>query len=109
MTNEQRQHPRVPVEMFVEESQGGARYFQRTGNLSAGGLFLEGTFTHPRGTHVELRFTLPGEREQVSVRGEIVGEPDPGRLGMHVRFIGLDEQPDLRDRLAAFVDGRSSR
>ena len=105
--SDKRQHARVQVEMFVEERQDGSRYFQRTGNLSAGGMFLEGTFPHPRGTMVELRFTLPGEPEPVSVRGEIVGEPDAQRLGMHVRFVGLAEQPELARRLAAFVDGRS--
>ena len=99
----QRQSQRVALEMWVEEISGGTRYFQRAGNLSAGGLFLEGTIPHPRGTMVELSFVLPGETAPVRVRAEIVGSPDPERLGMHARFVDLDAQPEVAARLTAFL------
>lgn len=101
---ERRVQKRIPVEMWVEEVRGADRYFQRSGNLSAGGMFLDSTIPHPKGTIVHLKFTLPGDTEPVNVRGEIVGDPDETRLGMHVKFLGLEDDPKLAERLKAFVD-----
>jgi hypothetical protein len=103
MTDERRGEKRIPVEMWVEEFRGEEIYYQRSGNVSAGGLFLDGTIPHPRGTIVQLRFTLPGEAEAIDLRGEIVGDPDEERLGMHVKFLGLEAEPAIAGRLRGFV------
>lgn len=102
VVNEKRAYKRIPVMMWVEEVRDKATYFQRSGNLSLGGLYLDGTIPHPRGTKVQLRFSLPGEEDVIEVRGEIVGEPDEEHLGMHVKFEGLSSS--LQQRLRAFVD-----
>ncbi len=99
---EKRSHKRIPIMMWVEEVREKATYFQRTGNLSVGGLYLDGTIPHPKGTMVKLTFTLPNEAEAMTVQGEIVGEPDEERLGMHVRFVDLD--PDQLARVRAYID-----
>jgi hypothetical protein len=65
-------------------------------------MYLDGTIPHPRGTVVNLRFTLPGDSEPIAVKGEIVGEPDEERLGMHVRFLELPEAAAAR--LKKFVE-----
>ncbi len=90
--------------MWVEEQRGADVYYQRSANLSMGGIYLDGTIPHPRGTIVQLRFTLPGEDETVSVRGEIVGEPNEERLGMHVKFLPEDLKGRLVEVLRDFVD-----
>jgi uncharacterized protein (TIGR02266 family) len=90
--------------MWVEQSHGNELYFQRSGNLSEGGMYLEHTLPHPIGTVVTLQFTLPGEHVPVRLRGEIVGiatEKDPG---MSVRFLEMDA--DTRVRIGAFLAGR---
>lgn len=99
-----RAHRRLPVEMWVEEIRGADRYFQRSANLSLGGIYLDGTIPHPKGTVVQLKFTLPGDSEPIAVRGEIVGDPNEDRLGMNVKFVGIGDDPKLLARLRAFLD-----
>ena len=102
--DERRSNKRIPVEMWVEEVRGTDRYFQRSANISTGGIYLDGTIPHPKGTIVQLKFTLPGEEEAVEVRGEIVGEPTEERLGMHVKFIELEGNASLQERIRRFID-----
>src|SRR3990172_1699254 len=101
---EKREEKRIPVEMWVEELRGQDTYFQRSANLSAGGVYLGGTIPHPRGTVVQLKFPLPGESEPITVSGEIVGVPGAERLGMHVKFLDLKEDAAVLERVRAFVD-----
>ena len=85
--------------MWVDETHEGTTYFQRAGNLSAGGIYIEGTIPHQPGTKIRLRFTLPGDSKPVEVRGEVVAGT-AADTGMHVRFIDLSEQPDVAEKLA---------
>jgi uncharacterized protein (TIGR02266 family) len=91
MTVERRHGVRVPVQIWVEEKTDRELYFQRSANLSTGGIYLENTIPHPVGTRVTLRFTLPGEAEKIEVRAEvaaaIAGEEE---FGMGLKFVELD-------------------
>ncbi|MGB9600666.1 MAG: PilZ domain-containing protein [Myxococcota bacterium] len=91
---EKRAHTRVPIDIWVEESRDGELYYQRTANISEGGLFFERTVPHPKGTIVNLKFTLPNQTEPIKVKGEIVNLPnDAEGLGMGIKFLDLtDEQ-----------------
>jgi uncharacterized protein (TIGR02266 family) len=100
-TGERRGEPRVPIEMWVEETTGSERYFRRAGNLSRGGLRLEHTIPLPVGTVVNLTFTLPGDKTPVAVSGEIVSAAAPEDLRMGVKF--LDPTPEARERIDAFL------
>src|SRR5262245_11612751 len=91
---ERRAADRVPIEMWVEETSDRELYFQRSANLSTGGIFLEHTVPHPIGKVVNLQFTLPGDSERIQARGEIVSAPAGKELGMGIRFVDLD--PDVR-------------
>ena len=51
---ERRNDPRIPLEMWVEETNNEERYFRRAANLSRGGLRLEHTIPLPIGTMVHL-------------------------------------------------------
>jgi uncharacterized protein (TIGR02266 family) len=84
---ERRGGPRIPIEMWVEETTGSERYFRRAGNLSRGGLRLEHTIPLPVGTHVNLTFTLPGDKTPIEVSGEIVSAAGPEELRMGVKFV----------------------
>ena len=99
--SERRESPRIPVEMWVEESTERELYFQRSANLSVGGIFLENTIPHPKGTVVNLQFTLPGDTTPIKVRGEIVNAAASDELGMGIKFIQVD--PGAERRIADFV------
>jgi hypothetical protein len=87
--------------MWVEETTGSERYFRRAGNLSRGGLRLEHTIPLPVGTKVNLTFTLPGDKTQVAVSGEIVSAAGPEELRMGVKFV--DPSPEARAQIDAFL------
>src|SRR3954454_6398275 len=81
-SEERRGGPRIPIEMWVEETTGSERYFRRAGNLSRGGLRLEHTIPLPVGTMVNLTFTLPGDKTAIAISGEIVSAAGPEELRM---------------------------
>ena len=100
-TGERRGGPRLPIEMWVEETTGSERYFRRAGNLSKGGLRLEHTIPLPVGTRVNLTFTLPGDTGAVQVSGEIVSAAGPEELRMGVKFINPSK--DAQAKIDAFL------
>src|SRR3954464_1314963 len=85
--SERRGGPRIPIEMWVEETTDSERYFRRAGNLSRGGLRLDPPIPLPLGTVVNLTFTLPGDAAPVTVSGEIVSTAGPDALRMGVKFV----------------------
>ena len=92
MSTERRQGARVPVQIWVEEKTDRELYFQRSANLSTGGIYLENTIPHPVGTRVNLRFQLPGDEEKIEVKAEvaaaIAGEEE---FGMGLKFLDLGD------------------
>jgi uncharacterized protein (TIGR02266 family) len=98
---ERRASQRIDVQLHVVEQLEDSLYFQRTANISAGGLFLEGTMPHPPGTKVKLRFQLPGDDEPIEVDGEIAAPSKEDDLGMGVRFIDLSDRD--RERIESFI------
>jgi uncharacterized protein (TIGR02266 family) len=99
MTAERRQGLRVPVQIWVEEATDRELYFQRSANLSAGGIYLENTIPHPIGTQVTLRFNLPGSQDRLEVRAEVVGAiAGEEELGMGLKFLNLDAHQTERIR-----------
>ena len=102
MTVERRQGMRVPVQIWVEEKSDRELYFQRSANLSGGGIYLENTIPHPVGTRVTLRFTLPGDSEKLEVKAEvaaaIAGEEE---FGMGLKFVNLGA--DVAERIQKYI------
>ncbi len=94
---------RIPMEMWVEESTDRELYFQRGANISLGGIFLQRTIPHIKGTKINLRFTLPGDTTPINVRGEIVNVGEHADdLGMGVKFIDLNDED--QERIKSFVE-----
>ncbi len=105
---ERRTSARIPVEMWVEESTDRELYFQRGANLSVGGIFLERTIPHARGTVVSLQFTLPNDTSPIKVKGEIVNVGEASNeLGMGIKFLDLAEGD--KQRIQAFIDRASQK
>jgi uncharacterized protein (TIGR02266 family) len=98
---DRRSSDRIAVEMWVEESTERELYFQRSANISEGGIFLENTVPHPVGTLVNLQFTLPGDSDAIRAQGEIVNAAEGRQLGMGIKFVSLDSK--VRQRLQQFI------
>jgi len=102
MSVERRQGNRVPVQIWVEEKTDRELYFQRSANLSIGGIYLENTIPHPVGTRVNLRFQLPGDADKIEVKAEvaaaIAGEEE---FGMGLKFIDLGA--DIADKIKQYI------
>jgi uncharacterized protein (TIGR02266 family) len=100
-TSERRTEERFEVDLWVEAEEGEALYFQRVGNLSAGGCSFMQTVPHPVGTKVRLRFSLPGGPDEIACDGEIVSARGGDSLGMGVRFLALPDSVKERIRKLA--------
>jgi uncharacterized protein (TIGR02266 family) len=102
MSTERRQGNRVPVQIWVEEKTDRELYFQRSANLSTGGIYLENTIPHPVGTRVNLRFQLPGDADKIEVKAEvaaaIAGEEE---FGMGLKFVDLGA--DIADKIKQYI------
>lgn len=103
---ERRREPRIPIGLRVVEISGAATYFQYATNLSAGGLYLDGTLAQPPGTEVKLLLMLPGDSLPTSVPARVVG-PGPRSRGVRLAFV---DEPDsrLRRRLRELVAEKSA-
>jgi uncharacterized protein (TIGR02266 family) len=102
--SERRLHPRLPVEMWVEDLTDGGQVFRRAANLSLGGLYLDQSIPMAVGTAVKLRFNLPDGGAPVTVEGTIVSINTTEQFGMGVKFDAPG--PDVQQRLRAYVDRR---
>jgi uncharacterized protein (TIGR02266 family) len=100
---ERRTEERVNIRIWVEERVGETVYYQRSANISRGGLFLEGTIPHAPGTRVRLSFSLPGEDAVLDVEGEVVPAV-AGQEGMGIKIVDIRDEDS--DRLDAFVKNR---
>ncbi len=102
MTVERRQGNRVAMQIWVEEKSERELYFQRSANLSTGGIYLENTIPHPVGTRVTLRFSLPGDDEKFEVRAEVVGAiTGEEEFGMGLKFLELGD--GVAERIRQFI------
>ncbi len=96
-----RRGARLPVAIELVAQLGGTvQQVQGTAlNISASGMLLECAAALPVGTDVDLRFRLPGSREDVVGCGTVVRHDSPGRYGL--RFYALER--DGAARIASFV------
>ncbi len=97
---------RVPLELWMEEVSGEDVYFRRTGNVGEGGVYFDKAIPHALGTMVTLKFALPGDREMVVARGEVVSAVGPqAGLGMGVKFINIegDGQKRIREYIRSVI------
>lgn len=87
-----RTDPRYSRRIEVEVEAGGARHRATTRNLSLGGMFVELTPPWPVATPVQVRFSLPNQREAIAVAGEVrwvEGGAGDRASGMGIRLEGL--------------------
>jgi hypothetical protein len=92
--SDRRDSMRVPIQLLVRDAALGGSFEPYAGNLGIGGVYFEANHP-PVGSRVELRFLVPGAREEIRVAGEVLRVSREGsRFGAHVKFveIGLDAE-----------------
>jgi hypothetical protein len=96
---DRRSASRIPLELWMEEVSGDDVYFRRSGNLGEGGVYFDKAIPHVLGTMVTLKFALPGEREMVVARGQVVSAAGSAAgLGMSIKFITVEGNGQNRIR-----------
>ena len=101
--DDRRESRRVTIELLVRDAAIGGSFETRTGNLALGGVFFD-AYHPPAGSKVELRFLVPGSRDEVRAVGEVLRVSREGsRFGAHIRFVEIPLDAELA--IARFLQG----
>jgi PilZ domain-containing protein len=93
--SERRDSARVPIRLLVRDTALGGSFEPFDGNLGIGGVYFEALHP-PVGSAVELRFLVPGAREEVYVLGDVLRVSREGaRFGAHVKFVEIPLEAEL--------------
>jgi hypothetical protein len=93
--DDRRESRRVPIELLVRDAAVGGSYETHTGNLALGGIFFD-AFHPPAGSKIEVRFLVPGGKEEIRAVGEVLRISREGeRFGAHVRFVEIPLEAEL--------------
>jgi hypothetical protein len=100
---DRRDSGRVPVNLLVRDAALGGSFEPADGNLSLGGVYFDGLHP-PAGSRLELRFLLPGGREEIRAMGEVLRVSRDGpRFGAHVKFVEIPLDAEMA--IARFLQG----
>ncbi len=100
---DRRDSQRIPVPLLVRDATLGGSFEQLDGNLSLGGVFFDGLHP-PVGSRFELRFILPGAREEIRAVGEVLRVSREGaKFGAHLKFVDIPLEAELA--IARFLQG----
>ena len=102
--SDRRDSMRVPIQLLVRDAGLGGSFEPYIGNLGIGGVYFEALHP-PVGSRIELRFLIPGAREEIRVAGEVLRVTREGaRFGAHVRFVEIPLDAELA--IARFLQGK---
>ena len=103
---ERRAAQRILINLEVDYACEDTFLFAYITDISALGIFIRTTSPEQPGTHLNMRFTLPGDEEALEVEGEVIwinsfrpGDYNNLNPGMGVQFIDLERQQKRRIRL----------
>jgi hypothetical protein len=93
--DDRRDSHRVPIELLVRDAALGGSFEPYHGNIGIGGVYFDALHP-PVGSKVELRFMVPGAREEVRAVGEVLRVSREGeRFGAHVKFVEIPLDAEL--------------
>jgi type IV pilus assembly protein PilZ len=105
---DRRQYQRILVDLEVDYRCEDTFLFAYITDLSALGIFVRTNNPESPGTHLNLRFTPPGDEEALELEGEVIwinpfrpGSFDNINPGMGVQFCDLT--PELKQHLVRLV------
>jgi hypothetical protein len=99
-----RRHPRAPINVLLNKVMGESLFMCHASDISEDGIYLS-KLIEPRlrGKEVGLEFELPGERDPIWARGEIVREGHRRNAdGAAIKFTVLPDA--FRKRIRRYVD-----
>ena len=92
---DRRDSRRLPILLLVRDAALGGSFEPYEGNLGIGGVYFEALHP-PVGHHLELRFLVPGAREEVRATGDVLRvSRDGARFGAHVKFVDIPLDAEL--------------
>jgi len=98
---DRRDSRRLPIQLLVRDAALGGSFEPYAGNLGIGGVWFEALHP-PVGHHLELRFLVPGAREEVRATGDVLRVSREGaRFGAHVKFVDISLEAELA--IARFI------
>ena len=93
--SDRRDSARVPLRLLVREVALGGSFEERDGHLSLWGVDFEALHP-PAGGRFEVRFLLPGGREEIRAQADLLRVSHEGeRFGTHLRFVDLPLEAEL--------------
>jgi c-di-GMP-binding flagellar brake protein YcgR len=104
---ERRGNGRVAATFAVSEADGAGIHLCQAEDIAIGGITIKHAsgLSHEPRTEVALRFALPGSREEIVARGEIVSDDKAGKFRRTgVRFIAV--RPEHQQLIAAYCRRR---
>jgi hypothetical protein len=102
--DDRRDSQRVDLELLVRDAALGGSFEPYHGNLALGGVWFD-AFHPPVGSRVEIRFLVPGGKEEVRAVGEVLRISREGpRFGAHVKFVEIPLEAELA--IARFLQER---
>ncbi len=101
--DDRRDSQRVEVELLVRDAALGGSFEPYHGNLALGGVWFD-AFHPPVGSRVEIRFLVPGGRQEIRAVGEVLRVSREGdRFGAHVKFVDIPLEAELA--IARYLQG----
>jgi hypothetical protein len=95
ISSDRRDSVRVALPLLVREVELGGSFEEHPGNLGLGGAFFEALHP-PAGSRLEVRFLLPGGRDEIQALTEVLRVTREGeRFGAHLRFVDLPLETEL--------------
>lgn len=92
---DRRDSTRIPLPLLVRDESLGGSFEERQGNLGLGGVFFDALHP-PASDRFEVRFILPGAREEIRAAAEVLKVTREGeRFGTHLRFLDLPLDTEL--------------
>ncbi len=103
-SSDRRDSARIPVSLLVRDAALGGSFEEHPGNVSIGGVWFE-TLQPPAGRRFDVRFLLPGLREEVRAVAEVLRVTQEGaRFGAHLKFVEIPLEAEMA--LARYLQER---
>lgn len=102
-SSDRRDSLRIALPLLVREEELGGSFEERPGNVGLGGVYFEALHP-PAGNRLDVRFILPGRRDEIQALAEVLRVTREGeRFGAHLRFVDLPLDTELE--IARFLQG----
>ncbi len=93
--SDRRDSVRIALPLMVRDVELGGSFEEHPGNLGLGGAWFEALHP-PAGNRLDVRFILPGRRDEIQAMAEVLRVTREGeRFGAHLRFVDLPLDTEL--------------